>query len=102
MSCYVEERLQHRVKPLLVDTLVEVPTLGTSRESGLNRVPLEGPPTYGHSKLQVFLQWCTELTRMTAFVEALVPVVPLAWRVGTLRLMVEVSRVVKICSVVRS
>ena len=25
---------------------------------------------------------------MTAFVEAVVPVVPLAWRVGTLRLMV--------------
>lgn len=28
-----------------------------------------------------------ELTRMTAFVEAVVPVLPLAWRVGTLRLI---------------
>lgn len=32
-------------------------------------------------------QWCIELTRMTALVEAVVPVVPLAWRVGTLRLI---------------
>lgn len=24
------------------------PTLGTSRDNGLNRVPLDGPPTYIH------------------------------------------------------
>lgn len=46
MSRYVEERLQQSVNVVLCDILGGIPTLGTSSESGLNRVPLEGPPTY--------------------------------------------------------
>lgn len=54
VSSYVEERLEQRVNAMLSDTVVGTPTLGTSRESGLKRVPLDGPPTYGKSELKVF------------------------------------------------
>lgn len=50
VSCYIKERLQHSVNGMLLEVLVDILTLGTSRESGLKRVPLEGPPTYGTSE----------------------------------------------------
>ena len=44
---YVEKRLQSCVSAMLPKTFGRTPTLGTSSESGLKRVPLDGPPTYG-------------------------------------------------------
>ena len=52
VSCYIEERLQQSVNAMLLETLRGIPTLGKSRERGLKRVPLEGPPTYGKSELK--------------------------------------------------
>lgn len=53
------------------------PTLGTSRDNGLNRVPLDGPPTYIHedhvSLLPGSVNWVVLTgvhTKITALVEA--------------------------------
>ena len=39
---------------MLLEILERRPTLGTSSESGLKRVPLDGPPTYGKHQLKMF------------------------------------------------
>jgi hypothetical protein len=45
-------------------------TFGRSKDRGLNRVPLEGPPTYYPSQQLPCVLSSVKLTRMTAFVDA--------------------------------
>lgn len=49
---------------------MQMHTLGTSRDNGRNRVPLEGPPTCGTKCQLLFTAMIPLLTKITALVEA--------------------------------
>ena len=48
---YIEKRLWYEVNSVSCGVPMVMLTLGTSNESGLKRVPLEGPPTWANDEL---------------------------------------------------